>query len=126
MDTTTGDAVDTKEARLAHPSGLLYLFRHDAVPILLDAILDLPPNREFNKSQFADHAGVTRQTVGNYIELLVEVNVVERVPETRPERYRVTTSPVVQELYELNSAINDAHEDCDADSDNRDADGKST
>lgn len=96
----------TKAARLEHPGGLLYLFQHDSMPILIDALLDLPPGREFNKTEFASHAGVTRQTVGTYIDVLLETEVVEEVPQTTPQRYRVTESDVVRELYELNSALN--------------------
>ena len=101
--------LDRKEARLRHPSGLLYLMGNESVPILLDALLDLSPGREFNKTEFADHAGVTRQTVGNYLGLLIEVAVVEEVPGTSPQRYRLAESPVVEELFELNSAINAAN-----------------
>jgi len=101
---------DTKEARLENPSGVLHLFGHDSVPILLDALLTLPPGREFNKTEFADHAGVTRQTVSNYIDLLLETDVIEEVPNTSPRRYRVAKSDVVQELFELNSALNAAGE----------------
>lgn len=101
---------DTKEARLENPSGVLHLFGHDSIPILLDALLTLPPGREFNKTEFADHAGVTRQTVSNYIDLLLETDVVEEVPNTSPRRYRVAKSDVVQELFELNSALNAAGE----------------
>ena len=97
---------DTKEARLENPSGVLYLFQHESVPILLDAILTLPPGREFNKTELAGHAGVTRQTVSNYIEVLLETEIVEEVPNTSPRRYRVAKSGVVQELFELNSALN--------------------
>jgi DNA-binding MarR family transcriptional regulator len=99
---------DTKEARLEHPSGLLYLMQHESIPILLDAILDLPPGREFNKSELADHAGVTRQTVGTYTDLLLEVDIIEEVPNTTPRRYRVASSEVVEELFALNSALNAA------------------
>ena len=102
--------VDTKQARLRHPSGLLYLLQHESVPILLDALIDLPPGREFNKTELADDAGVTRQTVGTYVDLLCEVDVVEAVPDTSPQRYRLADSPVVQELFELNSALNAARE----------------
>jgi len=102
---------DTKEARLENPSGVLHLFRHESVPILLDAVLTLPPGREFNKTEFADHAGVTRQTVSNYIGLLLETDVVEEVPNTSPRRYRVAKSDVIQELFELNSALNAAGPD---------------
>jgi hypothetical protein len=97
---------DTKEARLENPSGILHLFRHESVPILIDAVLTLPPGREFNKTEFAEHAGVTRQTVSNYVDLLLETDIVEEVPNTSPRRYRVTKSDVVQELFELNSALN--------------------
>jgi len=96
---------------MEHPSGWLYLTQHDAVPILVDALLDLPPNREFNKTEFAEHAGVTRQTVGNYTELLLEVELIEEVPDTSPRRYRVSDSNVVQELFALNSALNNVAEE---------------
>jgi len=100
------DRQETKELRREHPSGWFYLTRHDAIPILIDALLDLPPNREFNKTELAAHAGVTRQTVGNYTDLLVEVDCIEPVPNTSPRRYRVADSAVVRELFELNSALN--------------------
>lgn len=100
------DERDTKEARLAHPSGFLALTRHESVPLLIDALLDLPPGREFNKTEFADHAGVTRQTVGTYIDVLLAFDVVEEVPNTSPRRYRVAESDVVEELFALNSALN--------------------
>lgn len=108
--TASSEDVDTKEARLRHPSGLLHLLRGESVPILLDALVDLPPGREFNKTELADHAGVTRQTVGTYVHLLLEVDVVEPVPDTSPQRYRLAESPVVRELLELNSALNAARE----------------
>lgn len=91
-----------------HPSGVLYLMGHESVPILIDALLDLPPGREFNKTELAEHAGVTRQTVATYIDLLLEVNIIEPVPNTAPQRYRLSESSVVQELFELNSALNAA------------------
>ena len=97
---------DTKEARLENPSGVLYLFQHESVPILIDAILTLPPGREFTKTELADHAGVTRQTVSKYIDLLLETEIVEKIPNSSPRRYRVAKSNVVQELFELNSALN--------------------
>lgn len=100
------DRKQKKRLRKEHPSGWLHLTQHDAVPILVDALLDLSPNREFNKTEFADHAGVTRQTVGNYTDLLLEVELIEEVPNTSPRRYRVADSDVVRELFELNSALN--------------------
>ena len=104
--TTPDEDHDTKTLRLEHPSGILYLMQHDSVPILLDALLDLPPGREFNKTELADHAGLTRQTVSTYTDLLLEVEVIETVPNTSPQRYRLAESAVVEELFALNSALN--------------------
>lgn len=104
------DVPDTKAARLEHPSGFLKLTRHESVPIIVDAILDLPPRREFNKSELAEHAGVTRQTVGAHTDLLVDLDVLEPVPDTSPRRYRVAESDVVEELFALNGALNDARD----------------
>ena len=105
-----GAKKDTKEARLENPSGVLYLFQHESIPLLIDAILTLPPGREFTKTELADHAGVTRQTVSKYIDRLIETEIVEEVANSSPRRYQVATSDVVQELFELNSALNAAGE----------------
>jgi len=75
---------DTKALRLEHPSGLPYLFQHQSVPTLIDALLDLPPGREFTRTEFAERAGITRQTVSGYIDLLREVTIIEAVPNTSP------------------------------------------
>lgn len=101
---------ETKNTRLEHPSGFLYLTQHRSVPILVDALLDLPPGREFNKTELADHAGVTRQTVGAYVDVLREVELVEEAPKTSPQRYQVAESEGVQELFEFNSALNAVQE----------------
>ncbi|ERH02613.1 MAG: hypothetical protein J07HN6_00651 [Halonotius sp. J07HN6] len=105
------DATDTKEARLENPSGVLYLFQHESIPIIIDAILTLPPGREFTKTELADHAGVTRQTVSKYIDRLLDLDIIEPVPNTSPRRYRVADSDVVEELFALNSALNTAGDD---------------
>ena len=109
-DERAGTAPDTKRARLENPSGFLHLTRQESLPILIDAVLDLPPGREFNKTEFADHAGVSRQTVGTHIDVLLETAVVEPVPDTAPQRYRVADSDVVRAFFELNGAINAAAE----------------
>ncbi|ACM56657.1 hypothetical protein [Halorubrum lacusprofundi] len=99
-----------KELRREYPSGWFHFTQHDAVPILVDALLALSPNREFTKTEFAEHAGVTRQTVGNYADLLLEAELIEEIPNTSPRRYRVADSDVVRELFELNSALNSVGE----------------
>jgi hypothetical protein len=105
-----GDDPDTKQLRFEHPSGVLRLFRHESVAVLVDGVLDMPPRREFTRTEFADHTGLTRQTVSSYVDLLVEMDVLETVPNSSPRRYRVAESAVVQQLHELNSALNTAGE----------------
>lgn len=102
---------ETKQSRFDNPSGWLYLTRHESVPVLVDALLDWPTNREFTVKEFARHAGVVRQTVSKHIDVLVEVSLIEAVPETHPQRYRITDTVVTRELFAFNSAINAAGEE---------------
>lgn len=104
-DSTSGRA-ETKQARLSNPSGWLYLTQHDSVPLLVDALLDWPPEREFTVQEFATHAGVVRQTVSKHLGVLIGVGLVEEIPETHPQRYRLRESAVTKELFAFNSAIN--------------------
>lgn len=101
-------ARDTKAVRLEHPSGFLALTKHESIPILIDALLDLPPGREFNKTELADHAGLTRQTVSNYVSELLAFEIIEPVPNTSPQRYQLAQSDVVEQLFALNNALNAA------------------
>lgn len=114
MSRSTPDPVaedlDTKQVRLDNPSGFLYLTRHESVPIIVDALLDLPSNREFNKTELAEFAGVTRQTVGTYVDLLLELDLIEEVPGTAPQRYRLDEGDVVEALFEFNGALNAVRE----------------
>lgn len=97
---------ETKQARLNNPSGWLYLTQHESVPILVDALLDWPTDREFTVQEFADHAGVVRQTVSKHLDVLLEVGLLEEISETYPQRYRINDSQVTKELFGFNSAIN--------------------
>lgn len=96
----------TKEGRLNNPSGWLYLTQHESVPILIDAVLDWPTTREFTTQEFVDHSGLVRQTVSKHLDMLVEIGILEQIPEAYPQRYRITNSEVTRELFELNSALN--------------------
>lgn len=100
------EAEDTKAARHEHPSGVLALTRPESVPIMLDALLDLPPGREFNKTEFAEHAGLTRQTVGTYVDHLERFDLIEPVPDTSPQRFRLADSDAVDALFAFNGALN--------------------
>lgn len=96
-----------KNQRWDNPSGWLRLTRYESVPYIIDALLDLPTHREFNQSELADYAGVSRQSVNRHLEVLFAAEIVEPVPKTRPQRYRFNEgSRVSKALIELDGAMN--------------------
>lgn len=100
-----GNDVDMKELRRDHPSGWMFLTRYPAVPYMLDAILDAPPDVEFNKSELARRTGLSRTAVTERIDTLVGLGVVDPVPNAN--RYRVNMeNVVVKALHDLNHAVN--------------------
>ena len=100
---------DKKALRGEHPSGWLVLTKNESVPYIVDALLDAPPHREFNQTELAEHAGVSRQSVSRYLDLLTEVGIVEPVGETSRRRYRFNPENQVSEaLIRLDGAMNTA------------------
>lgn len=104
---TETDEVDMQDVRRRNPSGWLELTDGEGLPFVIDALLDAPPGREFNKTELGDRAGFTRETVRSYIDRLVELGIAEKVPDTDPQRYRLNEDGrVTQEIFDLNSAVN--------------------
>lgn len=102
---------DQRASREAHPSGWLAITRNESVPYVVDALLDLPPRREFNQTELAELAGVSRQSVSRHLDLLLETGIVEPVEGTSPQRYRFDEgSPVSEALIRLDGAVNAAGE----------------
>lgn len=100
---------DSTNPRYNPPTGWLQLTKNDSVPLVIDALLDLPAHREFNQTELADIAGVSRQSVNRHLDLLVELGVVEPVENTSPQRYRFAEdSPVSRHLIALDGAVGDA------------------
>lgn len=93
--------------RHEHPSGWLLLTRHESVQLMIDGLLSYPPYREFNKTELADHAGVSRRSVANHIDLLLTLGIIEEVEGTSPQRYRFNEeNPISQGIIDLNGKIN--------------------
>lgn len=102
-------ADEQESIREAHPSGWLVLTKNASVAKIIDALLDLPPHREFNQSELADQADVSRQSVSRHLDLLLGIGVIEAVENTRPQRYRFDpTSDVSQAIIQLDGAMNAA------------------
>jgi Fic family protein len=106
-----------KTRRNEHPSGWLVLTKNESVPYIVDALLDAPPHREFNQTELAELAGVSRQSVSRYLDLLVDVGIVESLDGTSPQRYRFDPESHVSEaLIRLDGAMNAAGTDLETSS----------
>lgn len=112
---------DRKALRKEYPSGWMVLAKHPSVALMLDALLDAPPDWEFNQTEWGDRAGISRESVRKHLDLLLDVGVVEEVDSSPHPRYRVDEGgPVMQALHSLNGAVNrvgsgDEHELVDQD-----------
>lgn len=105
------DRDKTKEIRSEYPSSWMALTQNDSVGFIIDTLLDLPPHREFNKSELAEMAGVSRNSVGSHMELLLTLKIVEQVEGTSPPRYRFNPdSGVSRAIVELEGEVNKAVE----------------
>lgn len=101
------DRTDVKQVRRENPSAWLELTDNQTLPLVVDALLDSPPGREFNKKELGDHAGVSRESVRKYVDTLLKFNIVEEVTGTDPQRYRLNDEgKATRALFELQSALN--------------------
>lgn len=93
--------------RADHPSGWIALTKNESVPYIIDALLDLLPRREFNQTELADLAGVSRQSVSRHLDLLLTAEIIEPVEGTSPQRYRFDPkSEVSRAIVRLDGAMN--------------------
>lgn len=96
-----------KSRRRANPSSWLELTDNQTLPLVVDALLDSPPGKEYNKTELANFAGVSRESVREHIETLLKFGIVEEVDDTTPTRYRLNDhGKATVSLFELNSALN--------------------
>lgn len=90
-------------------TGWSVIARNRSVVDIVDALLDLPPHREFNKSELADLADVSRKSVHNHLGLLLALGVVVEVEGTSPQRYRFHPEGEVSEaVIRLDGVVNNA------------------
>jgi DNA-binding MarR family transcriptional regulator len=106
-ETESRKSRDGDSIREQYPSGWLALTKNGSVVRIVDALLDLPPRREFNQTELAEQADVSRQSVSRHLELLLAAGVIETVENTRPQRYRFDPeSDVSQAIIRLDGAMN--------------------
>lgn len=108
MSTGEADESDRTPAGDEIRTGWQALTHNDSVPCIVDALLDQPAHREFNQTELADLADVSRQSVARHLDLLLAAEIVEPVENTRPQRYRFDEdSRVSRALIELDGAMNE-------------------
>lgn len=104
-ETEKPSEMSMKEQRLAYPTGWLYLCQHESVHLIIDALLQVDPKKEFNQTELAEFAGISRQSVRRHIDRLVELGVVARTAGGRRYHYDLDSS-VGKLIAELNAEIN--------------------
>jgi hypothetical protein len=90
-------------------TGWLVLAERRSMATLIDALLNYPPHREFNQTELAEIADISRQSVNSHLNLLVDVGVLEPVDGTSPRRFRFDPeNRVSRAIIELDGAMNAA------------------
>lgn len=106
-DSSGSNKTNMKKLRRESPSAWIELTDNQTLPLVIDALLDSPPGREFNKKELGDHAGVSRESIRKYIDTLLKFNIVTEVPDTNPQRYQLNDrGKATRTLFELQSALN--------------------
>jgi DNA-binding MarR family transcriptional regulator len=91
------------------PTGWQLLAGKQSRTKIINALLSMPPHREFNKSELADFADVSRKSVHTHLPVLQELGIVKEVPNSSPQRYRFNTdSEIAELLIELDGAATNA------------------
>jgi len=99
----------SEEADMGSPTGWQILAGKQSRTEMINALLNMPPHREFNKSELADFADVSRKSVHTHLPVLEQLGIVEEVPESSPQRYRFNTdSEIAELLIKLDGAANNA------------------
>lgn len=98
---------NAKQARYDRPSGWIQLTRYETVRLLVDALLEAPPGYQFNKSELERRTGLSREAIGQHIQFLVELGVVNERDDGEWAEYELNSDgKVTRELFELTSAVN--------------------
>jgi hypothetical protein len=91
------------------PTGWQVIAGSEAMVAIVDALLNLPEHREFNKKELAEFADVSRKSVHTHFDVLLQVDLIKEVPNTNPTRYQLNLeSEVAELLVRLDGAINRA------------------
>lgn len=94
---TTAESARSSERLIQ--TGWSALVSQDGLVQIIDSLLDLPPSKEFNITELSEIADVSRPTVHAHKETLLALDVLEKVPETSPQRYQFNPESEVSEAF---------------------------
>lgn len=95
----------TKQFRKEHPSGFMKLFNQPSMRFVLDALLDRSPAAEFTKSELAEQAGISTETLRKLFPTLKDLGIISQVENTQRYQYQ-DTAPVSRALVKVSAAAN--------------------
>lgn len=102
------EEMDKKQSRKKYASGFLELAKNESIPLMIDALLDAPSGRGFNKAELARKAGISPGSVRTHLDTLLELSIMKTVPDTTPTRYTLDMdSQVTRLLFELDNIISE-------------------
>jgi DNA-binding MarR family transcriptional regulator len=94
---------DMKAVRRRNRSGWLELSDSEDLRFLIDAILDLRPNKQFTPSELQRRAGIDRSSLRRHFRKLIKYEIIEPVPDEEAPKYQINSSgPITEELIKLN------------------------
>lgn len=95
-----------KEFRKKFPSGWMEVARYETLVLLIDALLESSPSREFTPWELSQETGSTDKSIERHLGTLVDLGMVEKLESRDPVRYRLNQrNPVTQRLFELNTTV---------------------
>jgi len=103
---TDVEELSKKELRKQFPSGWMRLARYETNAVIIDTLLQEPPNREFTIPELSDHSGASERSIRDHIDDLDELGIVNKLPNRNRPRYQLNQqNPIVKDLYNLNSTV---------------------
>lgn len=96
---------NNEQLRKQHPSGWLRATAPESRALLIDALLEIPPAREFTADELAEKTGVPPETVQTHVETLLGWGVINRSGTTPVQYSVVEESHILQQIVRLNSVV---------------------
>lgn len=106
---------DAQELRLKdYPSGWVQLTQDTELVLLIDAILDSPPEDKFTRNVIQNQTGINGDVLTEKMNVLADLGVITFCSEDEDEWYKVTStieSDVLKAITKVNSIMNAHYSD---------------